>query len=174
MARDFPGNRCATGGLGFPADDHSAIFIDPVPPLQCVTTNTVRSEVAIAFPGIFDQAAVSLRALDAERTFLEKVTLLHEESFRPPDKPRAQKLARHYYGAARMIQKGVGERASASKDLFDRVVDHRRIYFRQTRVEYDTMAPGSLRIVPDESRMKAWEKDYEAMQEEMFYGTPPT
>ncbi len=135
---------------------------------------TVRSEVALAFPQLFDQAAVGLRALDAERTFLEKVTLLHEESFRPSDKPRAQKLARHYYDVARMIQKGVGARALASRDLFQRVVEHRRIYFKQTWVDYDTMAPGSLRIVPDGARMTAWEQDYQAMQREMFYGTPPT
>ena len=135
---------------------------------------TVRSEVALLFPQLFDQAAVSLRALDAERTFLEKVTLLHEESFRPPDRPRAQKLARHYYVVARMIQKGVGARALAAKELFRRVVEHRRAYFKQTWVEYDTMAPGTLRLVPDAARMTAWEKDYEAMQQEMFYGTPPT
>ena len=135
---------------------------------------TVKSEVAVAFPQLFAQPAVSLRALDAERTFLEKVTLLHEESFRPAHKDRAKKLARHYYDVARMIQKGVGERAAASKDLFHRVVNHRRVYFKQTWVDYDTMAPGSLRLVPDEARMTAWGKDYEAMQHVMFYGTPPT
>ena len=54
------------------------------------------------------------------------------------------------------------------------MVEHRRAYFKQTWVEYDTMAPGTLRLVPDAARMTAWEKDYEAMQQEMFYGTPPT
>ena len=47
--------------------------------------------------------------------------------------------------------------------LFRRVVEHRRAYFKQAWVDYDTMAPGTLRLVPDEARMTAWEKDYEAM-----------
>lgn len=134
---------------------------------------TVRSEVAAAFPQLFDEPAVKLRALEPERTFLEKAMLLHEESFRPPDKPRAQKLARHYYDVARLIQAGVGQRALASPGLFERVVAHRRVYFKQTWVDYDTMARGSICLVPDEARMTAWAQDYDAMRREMFYGTPP-
>lgn len=135
---------------------------------------TVRSEVAAAFPDLFDEPSVSLRALQPERTFLEKVALLHEESVRDPGKPHAQKLARHYYDVAQLIRAGVGRKAADSPGLFERVVAHRRVYFKQTGVDYESMVRGSLRVVPDDARISDWARDYDAMRKEMFYGTPPT
>lgn len=137
-------------------------------------TCSVRSLVAEALPTLFADPEVMLRVLEPERTFLEKVALLHEETFRDPAKgQRPTKLARHYYDVAKLIQAGVGQRALADGPLFDRVVAHRRVYFEQPGVDYDLMAQRRLRLVPDDSQMEVWGRDYEAMRGEMFYGTPP-
>lgn len=65
------------------------------------------------------------RTLAAERTFWEKAMLLHEETFRPPDKPRQIRMARHYYDLWCLITRGVAERAAADQPLFERVAEHR-------------------------------------------------
>lgn len=99
-----------------------------MPPSGCPSWHPHRWASPFPLQGLqlFDQVAVSLRTLAAERTFLEKVTVLHEESCRPSARPRARKLARLYCDVARMIQQGVGGRTLVSRDLFQRVVEHRQ------------------------------------------------
>ena len=101
--------------------------------------------------------------------------LLHEETFRPSDKkwPRAA-MARHYYDLYRLIQAGIGDQAVQDLDLFHRIAAHRQVFFRYTWVDYSTLNPGQLRLVPAEADRPAWQADYESMRREMFYGDVPT
>ena len=63
------------------------------------------------FPALDDDAICNVRVLSAERTFWEKAYLLHEETFRPADKPRKHRMARHYYDLCCLLRDGVGIRA---------------------------------------------------------------
>lgn len=132
----------------------------------------IRPYVAEAFPQLVAEAVV-VRALAAERTFWEKACLLHEETFRPVDKPRKLRMARHYYDLWSLIRAGVGERAIAESGLFTRVAEHREIFFRYSWVDYTTHRPGTFRLVPQEHQMDAWRKDYDAMLGPMFFGEVP-
>lgn len=143
---------------------------DPWP----VEHRTITSFVMEQFPDLFEKPRVEVRALTPVRTFWEKVMLLHEEGFRPPDRQQRSRLSRHYYDIARLIEAGVGRAAANDKDLFARVAAHRAIYFRQTWVDYATLAQGQLRIVPAPDREAAWRRDYDAMRGEMLGGNPPT
>lgn len=71
-----------------------------------------------------------VRVLAAERTFWEKACLLHEETFRPTDRPRKLRMARHYYDLWCLLRAGVGDRALADTALFARVAEHREVFFR--------------------------------------------
>lgn len=113
-----------------------------------------------------------MRAVAAERTFWEKVALLHEEAFRKTG-PRAR-LARHYYDIWCLEKKGVADRALASPELFARVAEHRRSYFRLGGRAQSDLRTGSVRLVPIEERMRAWQADYDATREAMFFGETPT
>lgn len=77
-----------------------------------------------------------------DRTFWEKCMLLHKETFRPADKPRRPRMARHYYDIFRLIEAGVGAEAAKDIGLFDQVLMHRKIFFRQTWVSYATLQIG--------------------------------
>ena len=132
----------------------------------------IRPYVAEAFPQLKTET-VTVRVLAAERTFWEKACLLHEETFRPIDKPRKLRMARHYYDLWSLIRAGIGERAMADKDLFTRVAEHRCIFFRYSWVDYTTHRPGTFRLLPQEHQMDAWRKDFEAMMGPMFYGDVP-
>lgn len=126
-----------------------------------------------AFPDLFPQAHFSVRAVSRERTFWEKAMLLHEETFRPPEKKRQARMARHYYDLFRLIDAGVGHKAAGDLELFERIAAHRQIYFRYTWVDYDTLCPGRLKLVPSDEQLDSWKSDYSVMKDEMFFGKPP-
>ncbi|MBU3742740.1 MAG: nucleotidyl transferase AbiEii/AbiGii toxin family protein [Candidatus Kapabacteria bacterium] len=125
------------------------------------------------FPTLDADAVATVRVLAAERTFWEKACLLHEETFRPADKPRKLRMARHYYDLWCLLRAGVGERALADKALFERVAEHREVFFRYTWVDYTTHRPGTFRLLPPPDHLPIWRSDYQAMLGPMFFGDVP-
>ena len=70
----------------------------------------IRPMAAEVFPQVFQNPTTTVQALAPERTFWEKAMLLHEETFRPTDKPRKERMARHYYDLYQLIEAGVADR----------------------------------------------------------------
>jgi hypothetical protein len=133
----------------------------------------LRPNVCEAFPELLGNGEFSISCVAPRRTFWEKAMLLHEESFRPNDKPRRRPLARHYYDLWALIKKGVAEEALADTGLFERVAKHRRMFFGYTWVDYSSLRQGSLRLLPSEDQAAGWRADYGAMRHEMFFGDVP-
>lgn len=134
----------------------------------------IQPYLAEVFPQVLGPSAFRVRAVAARRTFWEKAMLLHEETYRPRDKPRKPRLARHYYDLWCLIRKGVGAQALADPGLFERIAVHRAIFFRWSWMDYTTLRRGSLRLVPPDDRLPEWRQDYRTMQAEMFFGEVPT
>jgi len=127
-----------------------------------------------SFPDLLPDSRFAVRAVMPVRTFWEKAMLLHEETFRPVDKKRRrQYMARHYYDLYRLIEAGVADDAARDLDLFRRIAEHREVYFRYTWVDYSTLQPGQLCVVPRDDQLSDWEADYASMHAEMFYGKVP-
>ena len=133
-------------------------------------TKWVQPYVIDCFPAFDPDSQFEVKVLKAERTFWEKACLLHEETFRPAAKPRQLRMARHYYDLWCLIKAGIADRALTELDLFNRVVEHREMFFRFTWVDYTTHQPGTFRLVPDKERYASWRNDYEAMLGPMFFG----
>jgi len=165
----------------YPAVIETAAYVQPVVKIELgARSDTEPSEtpqimpyLADAFPQVLGPSAFPVRAVAARRTFWEKAMLLHEETFRPADKPRKIRLARHYYDLWCLITKGVAAQAVADSGLFNRVAAHRRIFFRWSWVDYKTLRAGSLRLVPPDDQLTAWRQDYQTMRGEMFFGDVP-
>jgi predicted nucleotidyltransferase component of viral defense system len=126
------------------------------------------------FPQLGGNASINVRVLCAERTFWEKACLLHEETFRPQNKPMKPRMSRHYYDLWRLIEAGVAERALLDKTLFRRVVAHREIYFNISWVDYTAHKPGTFRLIPQKPNLSYWEHDYQEMQKSMIFGASST
>jgi len=133
----------------------------------------IQPYLAERFPQIMPEGPFPVRVLAAERTFWEKACLLHEETFRPADKPRKLRMARHYYDLWCLLRAGVGERALADNALFQRVAEHRGIFFRYAWVDYTTHRPGTFRLSPPAVQLANWRSDYQAMLGPMFFGDAP-
>jgi hypothetical protein len=125
-----------------------------------------------AFPALAIDKFI-VKAVAPERTFWEKAMLLHEETFRPPDKKRKTQLSRHYYDLWCLITKGIADNALLDPNLFTGIAEHRVIFFKQSWVKYDTLKQGSLRLLPQGDQIAAWRQDYKAMRTEMFFGQVP-
>jgi hypothetical protein len=133
----------------------------------------IQPYLAEAFPDLLDSSAFALKTVTAARTFWEKAMLLHEEGFRPTDKPRRARLSRHYYDLWCLIRKGIAAQAITDPELFSRVARHRQIFFKVRWVNYDTLRKGTLRLLPLTEQLSDWRRDYEAMRKEMFFDEPP-
>lgn len=134
----------------------------------------ITSYIAEVLPQAIPDATCAVTALAPERTFWEKAMLLHEETFRPADKPRKERMARHYYDLWCLITRGVAERAMVDRELFERVAAHRGIFFKLGWVDYSTLRPGTLRLSPPPEHREHWRKDYEEMAIAMFYRERPS
>lgn len=159
----------------------TAIYLRPVVKIEMGARSdtepsespTLRPYLCEAFPEQLGEGAFSLKTAAARRTFWDKAMLLHEETFRPADKPRKRPLARHYYDLWCLIQKGVAEQAVADSGLFDRVAAHRQEFFDYSWMDYTTLRPGSLRLLPLPDQFTSWRGDYREMKKEMFFGDVP-
>ena len=134
---------------------------------------TVEPYAATEFPNVFDTPQAMVRTLAAERTFWEKVTLLHAEYYRPSEKPIGSRLSRHYYDVVRLYQGDIGQRALAQQNLLESVVRHKSLFFRSGWANYQSAVPGSVRLSPKEARVDDLNRDYQAMTE-MFFSEPPS
>jgi hypothetical protein len=138
--------------------------------------------IAEAFPDISPDSTFPVHAVSPVRTFWEKAMLLHEETYRPLPKEPGEKgrpkqkkgpkqgMSRHYYDLFRLIKTGVAAKAISDLELFGIIVAHREVYFRWSWVDYGTLKPGTLRLIPPDHYLSDWRNDYNDMQEEMFYG----
>lgn len=121
------------------------------------------------------QAKIAMPAFDAsvvvpERTFLEKVMLLHEEFAKPLAEVRAERMSRHLYDLERMMRMDIMDKALADEQLYRTVLEHRRKFVGLKGFDYDTLYPQTLSLRIPTEVLPLWKLDYERMQKTMIYG----
>ena len=118
----------------------------------------------------FADKEITIPTVNVERTFLEKVFLLHEEYQRPVEKRRVERLSRHLYDIEKISQTPYFQKALSNKYLYKTIVAHRDKFSHLGGVDYTKHEPQFINIVPPESVLSFWEKDYAEMSESMIYG----
>lgn len=119
---------------------------------------------------LFADNEITIPTVNVERTFLEKVFLLHEEYQRPVEKRRVERLSRHLYDIEKISQTAYFPKALSDKDLYKTIVAHRDKFSHLGGVDYAKHDPQFINIIPPESVLSLWEKDYAEMSESMIYG----
>jgi predicted nucleotidyltransferase component of viral defense system len=118
---------------------------------------------------------ITIPTVFAERTFLEKLFLLHEEFHRPIEKIRVDRLSRHLYDVYYLSKTDAASNALNDQELYQTIVAHRYAFSKMGGVDYNLHNPKSLDPMPHEKVIDAWAADYKKMVEEMIYEeTPPT
>lgn len=113
---------------------------------------------------------ITVRVLNAERTFWEKATILHRLAHLPEGKTLPARTSRHFYDFVQLLNSAIKAEALKDFSLLERVANHNSIYFPATWASYETARKGSLKLSPIERVLAGLEKDYEQM-DAMFYRT---
>lgn len=117
----------------------------------------------------FAERLFEVPTVNPERTFLEKLFLLHEEFNRPPDKMRVDRLSRHLYDLFHLAKVGIAANAINDKELYETIVAHRFKFSRVGDVDYNLHHPDTLNPIPPKEVIAAWKVDYAKMKEDMIY-----
>jgi Nucleotidyl transferase AbiEii toxin, Type IV TA system len=111
--------------------------------------------------------------VNPERTFLEKIFLLHEEFQRPQDKTRIERLSRHLYDVVKLSKTHFAQKALTDQVLYATIVEHRFKFTKVGGVNYNLHQPQTINPVPKEDVLAAWKADYNTMIEQMIYENNP-
>ncbi len=122
-------------------------------------------------PTAYPEVPFEVPAVEPQRTFLEKIFLLHEEFLRPDKtKIRAERMSRHLYDLERIMDTAAGEKAFSDTALYSAIIKHRENYSRLSWVDYATLEKDKVSFLPPKDLIEAYSKDYETMKEFMIYG----
>lgn len=120
----------------------------------------------------FTDKPITIPVVNPERTFLEKVFLLHEEFQKPLDKIRVERLSRHLYDIEKLSQTDYVDIALQDTELYNTIVKHRSKFTTISGIDYSKHNPANIKFIPPETIIKKWETDYEEMKDIMIYGQP--
>lgn len=126
------------------------------------------SEIYSASP--FADNPITIPSVTPEKTFLEKIFLLHEEFQRPDPKRRVEGLSRHLYDIERISRTNFAASALSDKNLFNTIVNHRKTFTHVSGIDYKKHNPKEINFIPPDELLPSWERDYNQMQENMIYG----
>lgn len=128
--------------------------------------------IECVYPALFSDWQCEVVALELQRTFWEKATILHAEYHRPPGSPTPDRYARHYFDMARLLAHADAPQFLADKAQCARVVDWKSRVFARGWARYDLARHGSFRLVPPKARQVDLARDYATMRP-MFMSEPP-
>ncbi|MCF6199237.1 MAG: nucleotidyl transferase AbiEii/AbiGii toxin family protein [Hyphomicrobiaceae bacterium] len=111
--------------------------------------------------------------LSPERTFWEKASLIHVACHSKKINENADRLSRHWYDLTMLMKHDSGKKAVDNRDLFESVINHKKVFFRTGQANYDACLAGKLKLLPNQEALGVLQKDYEKMVAAgMLYGFP--
>lgn len=131
---------------------------------------TIVSEVFTDRP--FADKAITIPVVNPERTFLEKIFLLHEEFQKPQDKIRVERLSRHLYDIEKLSRTKYADIALHDTELYNTIVKHRERFTPISGIDYTNHSPDKIKFIPPDTILKDWQQDYESMTQTMIYDNP--
>ena len=116
--------------------------------------SSIRPYAAEQYGRLFAQSSTVILTVLPERTFWEKVTILHREAFREEGRKFPARYSRHYYDLYCMAQSAVKENALLDVELLNKVVAFKAKFYRCPWARYDLAKCGTLRLTPPEYNMR--------------------
>lgn len=115
----------------------------------------------------FADSSINVPCVNPERTYLEKLFLLHEEFKKPNVKIRVDRLSRHLYDISKIYNSEHKDKAY-DQELIVSIIEHRERFNGMRGVDYTTLYPPNLNPIPPNDFIKAWGDDYKTMQTNMI------
>lgn len=138
-------------------------LIEPTEEIIC------RSMVSEVLP-VEDCKNVAITVAAPQKTFLEKVFLLHELFSIERESLSANRRSRHLYDIERMMDKPFAIAAVKDDALWEHIRQHRMAFTAMAGVDYNEHMRAELCLTPPERWMREWKEDYQRMSGTMIYG----
>lgn len=139
------------------------------------TLRTITPYVDADVPDL-DLTVPNVLTVDAERTFWDKVIILHGlrrwHDRRGELKGGGQRISRHYYDIHMLMMGEVGRRALDDVGLGADCVAHARLFFNRPDFDLDSAHSPTFALSPDGAMHDALQKDY-ALMRPMIFGEAP-
>lgn len=123
-----------------------------------------------------DLTVPSVVIVDAERTFWDKIVILHGlrrwYEIRGELRGDGQRISRHYYDLYQLLQSETGRAAVANLALGEDCVAHARIFFDRPDYDLKSAHPLTFARCPEGDMAGALRQDYRAISA-MIFGDPP-
>lgn len=133
---------------------------------------SIKPYVAGALSEAISDAQVSVKVMEARRTFWEKATILHQMAYLPEHREFPPRYSRHYCDLATMVDANIVDPQSKDEDdLLAAVVAHKLTFYRSAWASYPTAVQGTIRLSPQESRVSDLRRYLQSMSE-MFLDRP--
>ena len=133
---------------------------------------TVTPYIFEYYPKLAQRASSTIITSSAERTFWEKVTILHHEANRPDHLDMPTRYSRHYYDLYSIAQTEYKALALHRLDLLQKVAVFKMKFYPRAWAKYEETVPGSIKLVPPHFRFETLRIDYEKMAEMLFGAYP--
>lgn len=119
------------------------------------------------YPEIDNEIKCLFKSVLPERTFLEKIFLLHEEYQK--DNPRTERISRHLYDLEKIMDSPFAELALQNTELYKTIINHRQKFNNIPGIDYHTHYPEQVQIWPPDKLLNNWREDYGNLQESFIY-----
>jgi predicted nucleotidyltransferase component of viral defense system len=130
----------------------------------------IQPYAAQAYPAAFDDADCPVVAINAERTFWEKATILHQQAHRAS--PMPPRYSRHYYDMYKLAGSSIKDAALADSALLKDVVTFKRRFYPSRWARYEDAKPGTFKLIPAAERSAELRRDYRDMEIMIFVDVP--
>lgn len=124
------------------------------------------------FPDKFIQKESLILTTDIERTFWEKISILHKISNFPKDKLLPKRYARHYYDIYMMANSWVKQKAFDRKELLEDIIKFDQKFYYTKSADYQHATTKTIQLLPSDSISQQLYNDYKQMKD-MIYGFVP-
>lgn len=151
---------------------HVRLEIGPLAEWTPSHKTTITPFAAEEYAAVFEQNSTDVLTIDAERTFWEKITILHKLANYPEGKELPLRYARHLYDVYCLGHSEVKQNAFSKKELLDKDVVFKKKFYYARSANYETATLKNIKLIPKESISQLLKNDYAAMSN-MFYGKAP-
>lgn len=124
---------------------------------------SIQPDIAEQFKSITFPKAEQVVVLSPARTFWEKVTLIHAQCNKPIPEGK-ERISRHWYDLAMLLQHDVGASAKNNLELLDDVIALKSVFYNSATAKYAQCVSGELNLIPDQDNFIRLEEDYYAME----------
>jgi hypothetical protein len=131
---------------------------------------SISAELSEHFPDEISKVETNLKVVSLGRTFWEKALLIH--SYLERGTFSGDRFSRHLYDLFCITHSNHFEEIVNDRQLLEKTIAHREIFYRQASVNYQKAMNGELNLIPRGKLLDSVHSDYKKM-DTMIYGPSP-